>query len=134
MTATAVERPGFTGFHHFASTVSDLTRSAAWYERVLGLTPGSTLCPDDGTTDGVLLSDPDSGIAIRLHGAGGGEPRGHAALSVSNRAQLDTWAGWFDGLGVLHSGVVDVGGPEPYAYLVFRDPDDLPLVLVHVVE
>ena len=133
MTATATERPSFTGFHHFASTVSDVPRSAAWYERVLGLTRGSTYCPEDAT-DGVLLNDPESGIAIRLHGTGGGEPRGHAALSVSSRSQLDSWAGWFDGLGVLHGGVVDVGGPEPYAYLVFRDPDDLPLVLVHVAE
>jgi glyoxylase I family protein len=132
VTSTAPERPTFAGFHHFASTVSDVARSAAWYERVLGLTRASTLCPQDGLTDGVLLSDPESGIAIQLQGAGGREPRGHAALSVASRSQLDTWAGWLDGLGVLHGGVVDVGDPEPYAYLVFHDPDDLPLVLVHV--
>jgi len=131
MTATAVERPTFTGFHHYASAVKDLGRSAAWYERVLGLVRGDRPCPESGA-EGVLLSDPESGIAIRLEGAGDGEPRGQLAFAVGSRGQLDTWAHWLDGLGVGHGGVVDVGDPERYAYLVFRDPDDVPLVLVHV--
>ena len=126
------ERPEFTGFHHYAPAVSDVGASAAWYERVLGLTRTAAPCPEDGTAGGVLLSDPESGVAIALQGSGPGQPQGHPAFSVASRTQLDTWAGWLDGLGVEHGGVVEVAEPEPYAYLVFRDPDEVPLVLVHV--
>jgi glyoxylase I family protein len=129
--ATTVERPSLVGFHDYAATVTDLGRSAAWYERVFGLAVTSRPCPADGA-DAVLLADPESGIAIRLQDARDAEPGGHLAFAVSSRSQLDTWAGWLDGLGVVHSGPVDVGVPELYAYLVLRDPDDVPLVLVHV--
>lgn len=131
MITTAIERPSFTGFHHYALAATDLVRSAAWYERVLGLVRDDLPCPEDAR-EGVLLSDPESGIAIRLEGPCDGEPGGHLAFGVRSRAQLDTWATWLDGLGVVHGGAVDVGVPERYAYLVFRDPDDVPLVLVHV--
>ena len=131
MTATAIDRPSFIGFHHYASVVSDLRRSAAWYERVLGLVRSDQPCPEAGG-DGVLLADPESGIAVRLEGVDGSPPQGQLAFAVASRGQLDTWASWLDGLGIVHGGVVDVGVPERYAYLVFRDPDDVPLVLVHV--
>lgn len=125
------ERPEFTGFHHYAPAVRDVETSSAWYERVLGLSRARATCPEDGD-EGVLLTDPDSGVAIRLQRAGTGRAASHTAFSVASRSQLDTWAGWLDGLGVEHGGVVDVVEPAPYAYLVFRDPDDVPLVLVHV--
>lgn len=131
MSATAIDRPSFTGFHHYASAVSDLGRSAAWYERVLGLVRTDRPCPEAGG-GGVLLADPESDIAIRLEGAVDSAPQGQLAFAVASRGQLDTWASWLDGLGIVHGGVVDVGVPERYAYLVFRDPDDVPLVLVHV--
>ncbi|HSK61700.1 MAG TPA: VOC family protein [Actinomycetospora sp.] len=131
MQATAIERPSFTGFHHYASAVTDLRRSAAWYERVLGLVRSDQACPGAGVA-GMLLADPESDIAIRLEGADDRGPHGRLAFAVASRGQLDTWAIWLDGLGVVHGGVVDVDVPEPYAYLVFRDPDDVPLVLVHV--
>ena len=131
MTTTTVERPSFTGFHHYASAAQDIGRTAAWYERILGLTRTYQICAEDGV-EGVLLSDPESEIVIWLEETGGGTPRGHIAFAVSCRSQLDTWANWLDGLGVPHGDVVEVVDPEPYAYLVFHDPDDLPLVLVHV--
>jgi len=124
------ERPEFTGFHHWATAVRDIGTSAAWYERVLGLARSSAPCPED-EVEGVLLTDPDSGVAVRLQHAGASRPAAHSAFSVSSRSQLDTWAQWLDGLGVEHGGVVDVDVPTAYAYLVFRDPDDVPLVLVH---
>jgi glyoxylase I family protein len=131
---STTERPGFTGFHHYAPAIRDLRTSAAWYERVLGLRRTSAPCPEDDTSSGVVLSDPESGITISLQDPGAAPRRGHTAFSVASRAQLDSWAGWLDGIGVAHDGVVDVGEPEPYAYLVFRDPDDVPLVLVHVAD
>ena len=126
-----IERPEFTGFHHYAPAVRDVAASSAWYERVLGLSRVPTTCPDDGG-EGVLLADPDSGVAVQLQRAHDDRASCHAAFAVASRSQLDTWAGWLDGLGVEHGGVVDVVEPAPYAYLVFRDPDDVPLVLVHV--
>jgi catechol 2,3-dioxygenase-like lactoylglutathione lyase family enzyme len=128
--SAAVERPSFTGFHHHASAVKDIGRSASWYERVLGLTRTSRPCPHGEGGEAVLLADPESGVAIRLEETGG-TARGHVAFAVSSRSQLDTWANWFDGLGIGHGGVIDVTEPEAYAYLVFHDPDDIPLVLVH---
>jgi glyoxylase I family protein len=129
---SSTERPAFTGFHHYALAVSDIDVSAAWYERVLGLARSTAVCPEDDTPDGVLLSDPDSVVVVWLEGPGDRTGHSHSAFSVGSRAQLDAWAGWLDGLGIDHGGVVDVSGPEPYAYLVFRDPDDVPLVLIHV--
>lgn len=126
------ERPGFTGFHHVAPAVRDLGASAAWYERVLGLTRTSAPCPENDESTGVVLSDPESGVTISLQDPGAAPRSGHTAFSVASRGQLDSWAGWLDGIGVAHEGIVDVSEPAPYAYLVFRDPDDVPLVLVHV--
>lgn len=126
------ERPQFAGFHHYSPAITDVDTSAAWYERVLGLTRTSAPCPEDEGPDTVVLSDPESGVAIQLKAPALGRRCSHTAFSVASRTQLDAWATWLDGLGVAHGGVVDVAEPEPYAYLVFRDPDDVPLVLVHV--
>jgi catechol 2,3-dioxygenase-like lactoylglutathione lyase family enzyme len=114
MTATATEQPAFTGFHHDAPAVRDIDASAAWYERVLGLSRSETPCPeDDAAADRVVLSDPGSGVAIHLQGPGPGGPPSHTAFSVASRSQLDTWAGWLDGLGVRHGGSSPSTTPRP---------------------
>ena len=30
--------PGLTGIHHFSATVTDIEASAAWYQRLFGMT------------------------------------------------------------------------------------------------
>jgi glyoxylase I family protein len=41
------------------------------------------------------------------------------------------WATWLDELGVEHSGVIDTDKPVPYSVVVFRDPDNIQLELIH---
>jgi catechol 2,3-dioxygenase-like lactoylglutathione lyase family enzyme len=132
------------GIHHFSPTVTDVEASAAWYERVLGLGRVPAPFPHHGDEEnghGVLLMDPSVGIAIGLHhhranpGGSADEKRtglDHVAFGVPTRADLYEWASWLDSLGVPHSGVVDETDPIPYSTVVFRDPDNIQLELVHV--
>lgn len=136
--------PAVTGIHHFSPTVSDVEASAAWYERVFGMTrvpvPFKHWEDEDGGY-AVLLMDPRSGIAIGLHHhvANPGETYhesrtglDHIAFQVADRADLDTWVTWLDEIGVAHSGVNDAGEPIPYSTVVFRDPDNIQLELFHM--
>jgi glyoxylase I family protein len=142
MTETAA--PAVTGFHHFSPTVSDVEASAAWYERVFRMNRVPVSFPHHGSeTTGfaVLLMDPRSGVAIGLHhhdsnpGAGFHESHtglDHISFGVAERSALDEWVAWLDEQGVEHSGVNDVTEPVPYSTLVFRDPDDIQLELIHM--
>lgn len=48
----------------------------------------------------------------------------HVAFSCADRAQLETWEGQLNDLGIKHGGIVDA----PYGSgLSFRDPDNIPL-------
>src|SRR5580692_8634918 len=129
--------PAVTGIHHFSPTVSDVEASAQWYERVFGMTRVRVTFPHYGDEEGgyaVLLMDPRSGIAIGLHhhNANPGQPfhesrtgLDHISFGVAQRADLDAWAAWLDGLGVQNSGVITTDTPVPYAVVVFRDPDNI---------
>lgn len=136
--------PAVTGFHHFSPTVSDVEASAQWYERVFGMNRVPVTFPHYGAEEGgyaVLLMDPRSGIAIGLHHheANPGQPfhesrtgLDHISFGVGDRASLDAWASWLDGLGIEHSGVIDTDKPMPYSVLVFRDPDNIQLELFYM--
>jgi hypothetical protein len=85
-----------------------------------------------------MVIEPRSGVAIGLHtnvgndGAEFDEARtglDHVGFNVGTRAELQAWAGWLDDLGIPHSGLQLVGGPFPFATVVFRDPDNVQLEL-----
>jgi glyoxylase I family protein len=136
--------PAVAGFHHFASTVSDVEASAQWYERVFGMSRLPVTFPHYGAEDegyAVLLIDPRSGIAIGLHHHqdNAGEPfqenrtgLDHISFSVAGHDDLDAWASWLGQLGVENSGVVDVTEPMPFSVVVFRDPDNIQLELFYM--
>lgn len=138
-----VSAPALTGIHHFSPTVSDVEASAAWYERVFGMTRLPASFPhwgDEGGGYAVLLMAA-SGFAIGLHhheanlGETFDERRtgfDHISFGVPGRADLDTWASWLDEIGVAHSGVIDTSSPVPYSVIVFRDPDGIQLELFHM--
>ncbi|HEX6858555.1 MAG TPA: VOC family protein [Streptosporangiaceae bacterium] len=44
--------PAMTGFHHFSPTVSDVEASAAWYERVFGMSRVPVTFPHYGDEQG----------------------------------------------------------------------------------
>jgi len=137
------ESPATTGVHHFSPTVSDVEASAVWYGEVFGLQRLDRRAPhhdDEAGGYAVLLIDPRTGFLIGLHhhellipGAFNERRVGldHIAWSVAERSDLDQWATWLDHLGVVHSGVIDKGGPSPYSVVVFRDPDNIQLELFH---
>jgi glyoxylase I family protein len=136
--------PAVTGFNHFSPTVSDVEASAQWYERVFQMNRVPVPFPHYGDEEGgyaVLLMEPRSGVAIGLHhheanpGQAFHESRtglDHISFGVAGRADLDAWASWLDGLGIAHSGVIDTDQPVPYSVLVFRDPDNIQLELIHL--
>jgi catechol 2,3-dioxygenase-like lactoylglutathione lyase family enzyme len=135
--------PAVTGFHHFSPTVSDVEASAQWYERVFGMTRVPVPFPHHGDETGgyaVLMMEPRSGVAVGLHhhNANPGRPfdesctgLDHMSFAVAERADLDTWASWLDSIGVENSGVIDATDPMPYSVVVFRDPDNIQLELIH---
>jgi glyoxylase I family protein len=135
--------PAVTGFHHFAATVSDVEASAQWYERIFGMTRVPVPFPHYGGEKSgyaVLMMDPRTGIAVGLHHHDGNPGRDfdesctgldHMSFGVAARADLDTWARWLDSLGVENSGVIDTADPMPYSVVVFRDPDNIQLELIH---
>jgi len=125
--------PELVGFHHASLSVSDRDRSAAWYSQVLGFVE---LFREDGDTRRAAV------MAFRGGGYSVGltehlplddvdfdaRHRGldHLAFTVAGRADLDGWARHLDGLGVEHSGVVDI---PVGAILNFSDPDGIALAL-----
>jgi glyoxylase I family protein len=131
--------PGITEFHHFSPTVSDVEASAAWYERVFGMSRLPVTFPHYGAEDSgyaVILADPRSGVMIGLHhhDANPGQAfhesqtgLDHISFGVADRPSLEAWASWLDELGVENSGVIDTDNPAPYSVVVFRDPDNLQL-------
>lgn len=135
--------PALTGIHHFSPTVSDVEASAAWYERVLGMTRVPAPFPHWGDEQGgyAVLLMATAGFAIGLHhheanlGQEFDERRtgfDHISFGVASRADLDTWTSWLDENGVKHSGVIDAPSPIPYSVIVFRDPDGIQLELFHM--
>jgi len=143
-TRTGTGRPAHTGFHHFSPTVNDVETSAGWYEQVFGLQRVPVTLPHHGPDSpgyAVLLMDPQTGMAIGLHHHEGHERSvaderrtglDHMAFGVADRAELDRWAAWLDELAIDHSGVTDTDDPMPYSVLVFRDPDNIQLELIHL--
>ena len=144
MTATASTRPGLQALHHIAITATDVDASAEWYERVLGLQRLPMEFPNHGAEESgyaILLMEPSQGWAIGIHHnvANQGAPADeavtgldHFGLAVTSREDLDAWAAWLDSLGVRHAGVTDTSDPMPYSVLVFRDPDNIQLELIHL--
>jgi catechol 2,3-dioxygenase-like lactoylglutathione lyase family enzyme len=132
-----------TGIHHFSATVRDVEASAVWYEKVLSMTRLPVTFPHHEREDtgfAVLLLDPVSGLVIGLHhneaneGEGFDEARtglDHIGFGVPSRESLDDWVAKLDELGIEHSGIRDITEPVPFSTLVFRDPDNIQLELIH---
>jgi glyoxylase I family protein len=130
--------PGIGGVHHVALTVRDVSRSKAWYERVLGLSRLFEGGDDDVSF--VVLTDPSSQLMLGLRQyREGSDDRfdefrtglDHLAFGVSDQAELQAWDARFAELGVDHSPIKDSpAGPM----LTLRDPDNIQLEFVAPLE
>jgi catechol 2,3-dioxygenase-like lactoylglutathione lyase family enzyme len=130
--------PKFIGVSHVGLTVRDVDRSAAWYERVLGLQLLGEF--PQFATPGVaarvvhLHTPAEIHVALIQHESGeDGEfsefrvGLDHLALAVASRDELEQWVEHLDGCEVPHSGIRDMryGG----SVVVLRDPDNIQLEL-----
>ena len=120
----------FPPIHHVAVTVSDLERSVAWYQALIGAEP--VIDEDTGPfrhvvwlVGGTLLGlhqfpDADTDLAFDERRIG----LDHISFACADRSELEAWQAHLEGLGVDHGGIVDASYGSG---LSFRDPDNLPL-------
>lgn len=120
-----------SGIHHVKLPVSDVARSRAWYERVLGfetlvefdedgVVAGVALGRDDCQPSVALRHDPDRARALSGFDA--------LALLVPTREDVPRWRDVLDELGEPHGGLVQ--GHAGGAVLVgLRDPDGIEIRL-----
>ena len=120
--------PEFTGLAHLALTVTDIERSFAFYESLLGVQ--SLFEGDDGTSRWrVTIHSSAFILSLRNHDDTGddvfNETRvgmDHVALQVANRAVMEEWKQRLEELNVDHSEIKD----EFYGSVItFRDPDNI---------
>ncbi|HET9444152.1 MAG TPA: VOC family protein [Acidimicrobiales bacterium] len=125
--------PQHQGFGHVTLTVTDLDRSADFYNRVFDAQ--SAMVGEDDHGSFVLCMGERFMVGLRKHAA---TPDGdsfhfarvgmdHMGVHIESRAELDTWLAHLDELDVEHSGIVE----SPHgAHLNVKDPDGIAIELV----
>ncbi len=128
--------PEMSGINHTAITVTELGRSRAWYQEVLGMMPLMEDTHPDGTGYFVLLGNSTLSVLVGLHAhpTNQGEPFAesrtgldHIGFTVASHAELEAWEARLTELGVAHSPVNDQAA---YSVVVFRDPDNVQLEFI----
>ena len=124
--------PDITGFSHVSFTVSDRSRSAAWYQDVLGFEHHSEVEAEGFTR--TRLRHPATGLVLTLteHERGSGdrfdEARtglDHLSLATSGVDDVKAWKRRFEERGVNHSEIKEMGSGA--AMITLRDPDNIQL-------
>lgn len=121
------------GLHHAAVSVTDIDRSARWYQEVLGMevvfSEGGDLrraivmrLPGTGTVFGIVQHAGTTGPGFDPRTVG----LDHLAFTVATRADMDAWAASLVEQGVDCAGPFDI---PTGAILNFKDPDGIALAL-----
>ncbi len=126
-----------SAYAHVRLTVTDITRSRAFYDTVFGLPVAFELPADaDERTreqlsflfGGVIYQLGDSLLGLRpVADDSFSEDRvglDHVSFVVASRNELDEAVALLDGQGIHHAGVKDIGAGY---ILEFRDPDNIAL-------
>jgi glyoxylase I family protein len=118
---------------HIALTVSDLDRSATWYQDLFG--GQEVFRGNDGVSDVAIYAIADNVLlGLRRHaGTETGDRFSHErcgldhfAFHVADRADLEKWQAKFEEKNIEHSGLVE----SPFGvHLNFKDPDGIALEL-----
>lgn len=126
--------PIFPALNHVALTVRDLTVSAPWYRRLIGIDPIIDEDTDAGFRHVVFALPGGTVFGIHQHTKPAPDERAsefrvgldHVAFACGSRAELQEWVDRLNELGIPHGGIVDA----PYGSgLSFRDPDGSALEL-----
>ena len=130
--------PVFTGVSHVDLTVRDADRSAAWYERVLGMTSlgdRPELATPGVAARVITMMNRATGMTFGMVQHDAGEDRefsefrvglDHLSLTVASHAELEEWVAHLDACGVEHSAIAEMAYGS---VVVFRDPDNIQLEL-----
>ncbi len=129
-------------YAHLRLTVTDITRSRAFYDSVFGFTVAFEAPPEDADQEtkdklafvfgGVIYTFGGGVFGLRPVAPGDDhfdEDRvglDHVSFAVASRADLEASARLLDELGIPHEGIKDIG---PSLILEFRDPDNIALEL-----
>ncbi len=147
--ATTAALDSITGVHHVRLSVTDLGRSRAFYEGVLGLTPA--IESEGDASDPAVREDPAQYFGGVIYGVGSqllglrpiadGDASGddtafdpatrgldHVSLQVGSRDDLVRAAALFEERGIAHGEVIDF--PSGMSILSVQDPDDMNVELV----
>ncbi len=147
--ATTAALDSITGVHHVRLSVTDLGRSRAFYEGVLGLTPA--IESEGDASDPAVREDPAQYFVAVIYGVGSqllglrpiadGDASGddaafdpatrgldHVSLQVGSRDDLVRAAALFEERGIAHGEVIDF--PTGMSILSVQDPDDINVELV----
>ena len=121
--------PGFPTINHVALTVSDLERSAPWYQQLFDAEP--VLDEDTGPFRHVVWSVGSTLVGLHQFPDGRSETfderrvgLDHLAFACADRSELERWEARLDAMHVTHGGIVDAGYGSA---LSFRDPDNIAL-------
>ena len=121
----------FPSIGHVAVTVTDLSVSRLWYQRLIGADPVLDEATDGAFHHTVFLID---GTLLGLHEHPSTDSDDtfsefrtgldHIAFGCPDRDSLTTWERRLDDLGITHGGIVDA---HYGSGLSFRDPDGIAL-------
>lgn len=121
------------GLHHASVSVTDVERSARWYQDVMGMEVAFT--EDGDVRRAVIMGPPGAGatFAVVEHAAAGDDAfdptrvgLDHLAFTVASREALDAWVEHLAEHGVAADGPFDI---PPGAIVNLKDPDGIALSL-----
>lgn len=123
--------PQFPMITHVALTVSDLSQSIPWYQKLFDAEP--VLDEDTGKFRHVVWALGSTLVGLHQFPDGRGDDfderrvgLDHLAFACADRVELEAWVARLDELGMAHGGIVDAGYGSG---LSFRDPDNIALEL-----
>ncbi|OBA86366.1 glyoxalase [Mycobacteriaceae bacterium 1482268.1] len=121
-----------TALNHVAVTVRDVEASARWYQALFGTDPVLDEHTDAGFRHVVWAFGDGTLFRIHQHDRPIEDGRftefraglDHVGFGCASRAELETWLGKLNTLGIEHGGIVDA---HYGSGLSFRDPDGIAL-------
>jgi len=123
-----------SAIHHIALVVTDVQRSAAFYQEILGFNPLIDMGSRVITGNGSII------LALTLPAGPGEVPADdrfnenrvgidHLSLSIASLAEMENAVRVLDEKGIPHGEIKDLSPALPLYVLAFRDPDNIQLEL-----